>query len=286
MQEKLANYEQEIITYYETNEASYVDGWDLNNSYAMHYGYKDASTKTFGDSLKRMNEVLAIKAGIKPSDKVLDAGCGVGGSTIYLARKVGCHATGITLSQKQVDKANRIAIAYDVTHNVHFEVMSYMRTTYADATFDVVWALESSCYASDKAAFVQEAYRILKPGGRLIIADGMVTQYYNNDHPTIKKWLLGWRVNYLESPDNLKQYYTQAGLTQVTYTNITKYTKASSKRLLLIYFASTLWGIWRRITFRYKWTKAQEQNISACYHQYVGMKRGLWGYGIVVGTKP
>ncbi len=279
------NYEDNIIKYYETNEASYVDGWDLNNSNAMHYGYKDATTKTFGDTLKRMNSILATMATIQKTDTVLDAGCGVGGSSVYMAKKIGCTCVGITLSALQAAKANDLAINKNVHQLVSFKVMSYMNTTFAAETFDVVWGLESICYAPDKEKFVQEAYRLLKPGGRLIIADGMVTKFENNENIIIKKWLQGWQVNYLESPTRLQQFYKNTGFTNVTYTDITKPTKASSKRLLWIYYGSTLWGFWKKITLRYKWTKEQEQNIAACKYQYKGMQQGLWGYGVVVGTK-
>jgi cyclopropane fatty-acyl-phospholipid synthase-like methyltransferase len=277
--------ENEIIEYYETTEASYIDGWDLNNSFAMHYGYKDATTKTFGDTLLRMNQLLADAAKIKTSDKVLDAGCGIGGSSLYLAKQIGCTCIGITLSEKQVEKANRIAITLGKEKLVDFQKMNFINTSFEDSSFDVVWGLESICYATDKEQFVKEAYRLLKPGGRLIIADGMVTKFENNEHLIIKKWLLGWRVKFLESPDRLQQFYTNAGFKNVQYTDITENTKASSKRLYWIYYGSKLWGFWKKITFRYKWKKLQEQNIDACLYQYKGMQQGLWGYGMVFGEK-
>lgn len=279
------NYLNDIKLYYETCEASYIDGWDLNNSLAMHYGYKDATTKNFSDTLLRMNEQLAIAANIKSSDIVLDAGCGIGGSSIYLAKTRQCQCTGITLSENQVKKANNLATQLNLADKVSFQVMSYMNLAFPDNSFDVVWGLESICYAPNKEDFIKEAYRVLKPGGRLVIADGMVTKFENNQHPTIRKWLDGWLVMHLESPDRFQQYFQAIGFTQVQYTNITKNTLGSSRRLLGIFFGATLWGWWKKITFRYNWTKMQELNIQACWHQYIGIKKGLWGYGLIVGTK-
>ena len=55
----------------------------LNNSLAIHYGYWDEKVRSFPQSLLRMNEVMMEAARIKSTDKVLDAGCGVGGSSIF-----------------------------------------------------------------------------------------------------------------------------------------------------------------------------------------------------------
>ena len=61
--------------------------------------------KSFPQSLLRMNEVMMEAAQIKQADKVLDAGCGVGGSSIFIATVLGCAVTGITLSERQMQLA-------------------------------------------------------------------------------------------------------------------------------------------------------------------------------------
>jgi cyclopropane fatty-acyl-phospholipid synthase-like methyltransferase len=278
-------YEKEIIAYYETTENSYVDGWDLHNSFAMHYGYKDSGTRTFGDTLLRMNAVLASAARINATDHVLDAGCGIGGSCFYLADSIGCSCTGISLSEKQIAKANHIAAAKGLSGKVAFQTMGYLHTTFPDQSFDVVWGLESICYATDKEQFVKEAFRLLKPGGRLIIADGMVTRLENNEHPIIKKWLQGWKVNFLESPERFERFFKNSGFKNIRYTDITPNTKSSSKRLLLLYYANQFLSGWKKLTGRYRTNRIQKQNIDACLYQYKGMQKKLWGYGMIVGEK-
>ena len=93
----------EIIQYYNTCESDYRMFWDLDRSMAMHAGFWDETTRTLTDALKRENEILAEYAQIKSHEKVLDAGCGVGGSSIFLAQHYGCKVTGITLSAHQVE---------------------------------------------------------------------------------------------------------------------------------------------------------------------------------------
>lgn len=99
-----------IIDYYENCETDYRLLWDLNHSHAMHAGYWDQTTHTLREALQRENEVLADLVRINAEDRVLDAGCGVGGSSMYLAQHRGCEVTGITLSEKQVQLATETAI--------------------------------------------------------------------------------------------------------------------------------------------------------------------------------
>lgn len=283
---KLTAYHKNIVDYYTATENAYKDSWDLDNSLAIHYGYWDEKVKNFPQSLLRMNEVMMDAAGIKSLDKVLDAGCGVGGSSIFLAENVGCSVMGISLSERQINKAKELAAKKQVNDKVDFKVMNYCSTSFANESFDIVWGCESICYADDKEQFVQEAFRLLRPGGRLVVADGFVTDFTNNDNATIRNWLDGWQVNYLESPGRFQQFMTTAGFENIFYRDISRYTAHSSRRLYKFYFLANLYLLWKTITFSDRSTGMQRKNFAACKHQYKGMKKGLWQYGLVVGTKP
>ena len=80
-----SSYHERIVQYYKESEDAYKDSWDLNRSLAIHYGYWDDKVKSFSESLIRMNEVMMESAAIKSGERILDAGCGVGGSSIFLA---------------------------------------------------------------------------------------------------------------------------------------------------------------------------------------------------------
>src|SRR5207237_9048199 len=106
---------RDIERYYELSEVHFRLHWNLAKSRSLHYGYWDASTKNLHEALLKINEVMAEKLNITKDDVVLDAGCGVGGSSIWLAKQFGCKVTGITLSSKQIMLANAAAIAEGVS---------------------------------------------------------------------------------------------------------------------------------------------------------------------------
>ncbi|MGH7749466.1 MAG: SAM-dependent methyltransferase, partial [Candidatus Dormibacteria bacterium] len=87
-----------IVGYYDETWLDYRILWLNPDNLAVHFGYTDQSTRSHTDALKNMNRVLADRVQIQSGERVLDAGCGVGGSSFWLAKERGAEVVGITLA--------------------------------------------------------------------------------------------------------------------------------------------------------------------------------------------
>jgi len=103
--------------------------------------------------------------------KILDVGCGIGGSVRHMAKRwpKTAHVTGITISKAQVERAVSLTSAQGIENAVFLECDA-LNMEFPDASFDIVWAVESEMHMPDKDYFIREMARVLKPGGMLVIA--------------------------------------------------------------------------------------------------------------------
>jgi cyclopropane fatty-acyl-phospholipid synthase-like methyltransferase len=165
-----------IVRYFDESVPFYRLFWHGPTG-ALHFGMRGPRARGHHEELLHANRVLADAAEIRAGQRVLDAGCGVGGSAIWLARERGAHVCGVTLSAGQARAAAQNVFRARVGDRVEVRVEDYTKTSLADASVDVFWAHESSCYASDKRALLRDAERVLRPGGRIVVADGFLVRY-------------------------------------------------------------------------------------------------------------
>ncbi len=110
---------------------------------------------------------------LPPGSRVLDVGCGIGGSARILAREYGFEVLGISISPAQIARARELTPA-DLP-GCRFAVMDALALELPDgspeAGFDAVWSVEAGPHMPDKQGYADEMLRVLKPGGCLAVAD-------------------------------------------------------------------------------------------------------------------
>jgi tocopherol O-methyltransferase len=275
---------KEIADYYDQTVTHYRKLWDLDHSLAIHYGIWEPCIKTFRQSLENTNRILAEKAGIKQTDYVLDAGCGVGGSAIYIAKRFNCRIKGITISEKQVKQANENAEKHNLSHLLSFENKDYCNTGYDNNSFSLVWALESTGTAADKEAFIKESYRLLKAGGRLILADYFITGNLNPDkNKIIKSWINNWAISDLNTVEDFRNKLTEAGYKNIKTEDYTRNIMLSARRMYLLSFPGYLTT--KLYNLFYNATPFSRTHYKASLNQYRALKRGYWRYNIILAGK-
>lgn len=177
---------KQIEKFYDLYHKLYLDIWGNYDNLALHMGYYDPSIKSHEESLLRLNEIIFDMAKIRQNDLVLDAGCGVGGSSIWLAKLKGCKVIGISLAKKEIKLARKFAKQNKVDNIIRFEAMNMIKTNFSDNFFNVIIAIESTCYIINKLFFLKEASRILKQGERLIISD----YFFNKSYSLTEKYYM------------------------------------------------------------------------------------------------
>ncbi len=277
--------EKDIINYYNKSRRDYSWIWKLNRYHAIHYGFYDTNHRTHGQAVNNLNAILAKIANIKNTDDVLDSGCGIGGSSIWLAENIGCKVIGISIVPKQIEEANLLAEKYKVVDNVNFFIRDYTNTGLADQSLDVVWAIESVCYSIDKSKFITEASRLLKSGGRVIIADGFLKRepISAKEKKYLFKWLDGWAVSNLEHIDKFKAHLENARFTNIKYIDITENVTPSSKRMYRVSIITYPFA--KIMQFFGLRSKIEMKNAAAAYYQRLIFKSGLCSYGIFYAEK-
>ena len=118
----------------------------------------------------RMIEHCARLTGIKPGWRVLDVGCGHGGTAIHLARHYGCSVEGITLSEKQAELAREASAHAGLNGEVKFAIADADSHNFSVAAYDAVWTMESSEHFAAKGQYFRNVERTLKEGGTLLLA--------------------------------------------------------------------------------------------------------------------
>lgn len=179
----------------------------------IHHGYWQGD-ESVHEAQVQLTERLATLAGITGGETVLDVGCGMGGSSIYLAKHRNCSVTGITVSGLQRHWATLSAGLRGLGGRVRFERTDAETFELPEASLDVLWSIECTEHLFDKASFFEKAARWLRPGGRIAVCAWLAGE--TDDDPARHQQVLdvceGFYCPSLGTMSDYRGWFEQAGL--------------------------------------------------------------------------
>lgn len=211
---------------------------DVYNTLGMHIGYYEKDTKNSSEASLRMNEYIGKLLDLNKNQpqSILDAGCGIGGTCIYLGKLYpNVKFTGITIVPDQVELAKFFSKEKNVK-NVDFFLKDFTDTNFPSCSFDGVFALEAIAHAQNKKKFVEETHRILKNNGKLVV----IGQFQTNTslNPLIEKLyrftLKSGGVPNLISVETFSTYLKENGFNNIKIIDISKNVRWGLTREMLI----------------------------------------------------
>jgi tocopherol O-methyltransferase len=158
------NEKKKIVEHYDVVSPYYSSLWGQH----IHHGYWVRGDESKEVAQIQLMDHLAQLAEIRTGSRILDIGCGFGGTSLYLAKKYAASTTGITISAVQVQMAKEAAAKTDL--DASFLLMDAEEMQFAEP-FDVLWSVESISHYHDPRKFFASAAKFLKPGGCFALTD-------------------------------------------------------------------------------------------------------------------
>ena len=159
--------EEKVRRFYDRASPYYLEYFGRH----IHDGYYITGRESKEQAQENLVRFLVDKAGIEPGSSVLDVGCGVGGSSVWLAENLGAHTVGITVSPVQIEIARQLAREHQV--DATFLLMN-AETMDFPGQFDIIWVVAALTHFENQEQFFKRAAKYLRPRGKLVIFDWTV----------------------------------------------------------------------------------------------------------------
>jgi ubiquinone/menaquinone biosynthesis C-methylase UbiE len=279
--------------YYEEAGPDYA-AW--SPGFNMHFGFFRWGMNPFKREamLEQMNEEILRR--LRPIGqgsehipaRILDMGCGLGATLRSFARRLSsAHLNGITLVPWQLEKGRQLNQSCPEGGSIALTLGDYEHMTQPSSSFDAVYAIESSCYAHDanKTAFVREAHRLLRPGGRIVVADGFLGRgkLHGPQKNIFRKLCECWAIDTLGEVEPFTREFERMGFRDIVVEQMQFRVAPSVLHVPWV----TLKFLLTTVMFRgRKMTRARWNNVLApILLPFVGFPLGPMAYYIISATR-
>ena len=280
---------QELIRYYLDTGLDYGE-W--SREYNMHFGYYRRGMNPFvrEPMLDEMNQQVFHHLQLTEEDiQVFDLGCGLGATCRSFAKRFsGKKVTGITIVPWQVEKARALNEQSGLASGIDILLNDYTNISIADNSADGIYALESCCHSEglDKAAFIKEMLRLLKPGARFVIVDGFIKKRPEAFASLMKYCydgiIRGWALPSFPHLDSFTQTLKNFGATEIEVKDLSFRVAPSAIHSPF----TVLFFLIKKLLQGEKLNPVRKGHLKACLLGLVlGMHRNSFSYCMVTGVK-
>jgi sarcosine/dimethylglycine N-methyltransferase len=142
----------------------------------LHLGLFAHADEPLAPAQRRVKDRMAVAAAIGPGTRVIEVACGVGGTARYLARECGARVHATNIAEAQLAEARDLTLREELGDRITFDFGDFHQLDAPSHAFDCWWCQEALLYAADKRRVLEEAVRVVRPGGRIVFTDLLLTR--------------------------------------------------------------------------------------------------------------
>ena len=167
-----------VSRFYDVVTSFYEFGWGTSFHFAPR-----SSNRSLAASQRDQQEEIVKLLGLEAGMIAGDIGCGIGGPMLHIAKVSGARVAGVNISKHQIQRGRALVEKAGLEQSCEFIQANFLDLPFADNHFDAMYSIEAVCHSPDRVQAFGEVFRALKPGGKLVIFDWVLTELYDDGDP-------------------------------------------------------------------------------------------------------
>ncbi len=270
---------ENVSRHYDDLDPFYRDIWGDH----VHHGLWLSGHESHEEAVRQLVVYALSRARIMHGASVCDVGCGYGATAHLLTKEYGASVTALTISRRQYEYAAR---TYG-SSNCRFLLRDWMNHDLPDSSFELVLAIESLSHMPDKHRFFAEAFRVLKPGGTLVVmawlAGGHVSRLQRRH--LLEPICTEGRLPSMPDADEVTSLFRETGFELAPYECLTTPVRRTWTICLrrLLHRLATDRAYRRYLTDS---SSSDRRFLLTLFRIIAAYRTGAMQYGLFVGTRP